>query len=316
MSGTEASPDKYLKFESQEALLNGRAKARLKRKYGRGVYVHRIEERASGDLLVYLGNTIPKDISDSREQDAVMKFINIRDIYTIEAESTGEGYYVIELPERDDIYDGFIDQRNRIIQRLDYTLASIIYEDVFQLTPVRNQLNSIIQIVDWLIEEEPLSAARIDAIQNTENTYEYLNVLEDLEFIRMSDGKVSMGRKMQGGDLIDLDHDRYVKAVVGNIVKDGYTVLQDKLDLWMLGHYPKFSGAYYYPAIQRSDPTLWLDLEAVQENLKDQYGETIDTLYIKSKMRELENADVLQREGDFVQAEPAVYERAASAIPL
>lgn len=316
MAATEAGPMNRLKFRSKEDLLEGQAKVRLKREYGRGVYVNDIKERSDGDLLVYLGNTIPKDVSDRRERDRVLKFINIRDIYTMVAESTGEGYYIIELPSRDKVYDGFVEQRTRIINKLDYTMARVIYEDVFELTPVRNQLNSIIQIVDWILEEEPLAAARIDSIQNTDNTYRYLDVLEELSFLEVNDGMVSMGDKMKGGDLIDLDRDEFVKTVVGNIVKDGYTILQDQLDLWMLGHYPKFSNAYYYPALQREDPDLWLDTKAIQENLKEQYGESHDTLFIKSKLRDLSKAEVLEKDGEYVSAMPSVYNQVARSVSV
>lgn len=316
MATSEPGSINRLRFRDKQSLLNGESKARLKRELGRGVYVNDIEEQPSGDLLVYLGNSVPKDVSDTKNRDGVIKFVNVRDIFTVRAESTGEGYYILDIPDRDEVYEGYLERRQHLIDHLDYELAKVIYDDVFDFVPVRNQLNSVIQIVEWVYEAEPIAAARIDSVQETDNTYDYLDVLEDLSYIRISDGEVSMGEKMQGGELLGLDKMPFIKRVVGNIVKDGYRTLQERLDLWNLGHYPKFSNAYYYPALQKGDPSLWLNAERIQENLDDLYGDFYDTLFIGTKLRELSEADVLEKDGEYVRSNETVYNKVSMEVPI
>lgn len=316
MATTDSGPDYRLKFQHRDEILDGHAETELKRRYGRGIYVNDIREASTGELVISLGNTIPKNVSDSREQDRVLQFINIRDIYTLRGEPTGGGYYIVELPDRDEVYNGFVERRAQIIDRLDYSMAKAIYENVFELTPVKNQLNAIIQIIRWVRERSPLSIERIEDAQGSENTAEYLRILSDLGFLRIEDNEVYPGEKMDAADLIGLDGDDYVKTVVGDIVQAGYNVLQDQLNLRMLSHYPKYSNAYYYSALQRNDPDLWLDIEAISQNYEQQYGDDADWLVVNDKLNELADTNVIQKDGEYVQAKQDVYNQVAQEAPV
>lgn len=316
MSSTSPGADRRLRFQSPESIEHGRAETELKHRYGRGIYVNNITEASNGDLVISIGNTVPKDVSDSLEQDRVLQFINIRDIYTLRGEATGEGAYIVELPERDAVLDGYEQRRQQIIDRLDWSMAKAIYEHVFELTPVKNQLNAVIQIVRWVHEQSELPIERLEDAQGSDNTEEYVQVLADLGFLQFEDGQVKPGDKMQQAQLLDLHGDTYVKTVVGNIVKDGYNVLKDRLELGMLKHYPKFSNAYYFDALQREDPELHLDIDAIARNYERQYGESKDRLVINDKLNELAETDVIRKDGEYVQSNPDVYRQVAQEAPV
>lgn len=316
MNSTDPGPDHLLKFQNSESIKNGRGETELKHRYGRGIYVNDIKEASNGDLVISIGNTVPKDVSDSLEKDRVLQFINIRDIYTLRGEATGEGAYVVELPERDEIYDGLHQRRQQIINRLDWSMAKAIYEHVFELTPVKNQLNAIIQIVRWVHEQSELSLERLENAQGSDNTEEYVQVLANLRFLQFEDGQVSEGSKMQETQFLELDNEDYVKTVVGNVVKDGYNVLKDQRELGMLKHYPKFSNAYYYDALQREDPELHLDIDAIKRNYERQYGEEKDWLVINDKLNELAETKVIRKDGEYVQSNPDVYRQVAQESPV
>ncbi|QIB75370.1 hypothetical protein G3I44_14365 [Halogeometricum borinquense] len=307
MASADRGTDNRLRFRSLEEIRTGRAETELKHRYGRGIYVNEIHEASNEDLVISLGNTVPKDVSDSLEQDRVLQFINIRDIYTLRAEATGEGVYIVDLPDRDEVHDGFLQRRQQIIDRLDWSMAKAIYEHVFELTPVENQLNAIIQLVRWIHEESSIPLERLKDAQGSGNTEEYVQVLSDLGFLAMEGEDVAEGEKMQETQLLELDNDQYVKTVVGNIVKDGYNVLQDRLELRMLRHYPKFCNAYYYDALQRQDPGLHLDVDAVTRNYQRQYGEDIDSFVVNDKLNELAETEVIRKDGEYVQSNPDVY---------
>lgn len=316
MSSIDSGTDNRLKFRSPEAIQHGQAEAELKHRYGRGIYVNDIHETSDDDLVISLGNTVPKDISDSLEQDRVLQFINIRDIYTLRGEATGEGVYVVDLPDRDDIHKGFLQRRQQIIDRLDWSMAKAIYEHVFEFTPVENQLNAIIQLVRWVHEESSISLSRLRSAQGSDNTEEYVQVLSDLDYLYVEDEEVTEGEKMQEAHLLELDSDDYVKTVIGNIVKDGYNVLQDRLELRMLSHYPKFCNAYYYDALQRQDPGLHLDVDVITQNYERQYHEEIDSFVVNDRLDELAEAQVIQKDGEYVQSNPEVYRQVAQESPV
>lgn len=316
MSSTDTGPENRLRFHSLEEIRHGQAETELKHRYGRGIYVNDIHETSSGDLVISLGNTVPKDISDSLEQDRVLQFINIRNIYTLRGEATGEGAYIVDLPDRDDVHKGFVQRRQQIINRLDWSMAKAIYEHVFELTPVENQLNAIIQLVRWVHEEKSIPLSRLKDAQGSGNTEEYVQVLSDLGFLTLDGETVAEGRKMQETQLLKLDNDQYVKTVIGNIVKEGYNVLQDRLELRMLRHYPKFCNSYYYDALQRQDPSLHLDVDAITRNYQRQYGEDIDSFVVNDKLNELAETEVIQKDGEYVQSNPNVYRQVAQEAPV
>ncbi|MFC5366288.1 hypothetical protein [Salinirubrum litoreum] len=316
MSSTDWSTGSRLKFRNPEEIKYGRAESQLKHRYGRGIYVNDIYEASNEDLVISLGNTVPKDVSDSLEQDRVLQFINIRDIYTLRGEATGEGVYVVDLPDRDEVHKGFVQRRRQIIDRLDWSMAKAIYEHVFELTPVENQLNAIIQLVRWVHEESSIPLTRLKDAQGSDNTEEYVHVLSDLGFLELDDGDVVEGEKMQETQLLELDNEDYVKTVIGNIVKEGYNVLQDRLELRMLRHYPKFCNAYYYDALQRQDPGLHLDVDAVTKNYNRQYDEDIDSFVVRDKLNELAETSVIRMQDGYVQSSPDVYQQVSQEAPV
>lgn len=316
MATTDPGPENRLRFKRKQDVKNGTALAELKHRYGRGIYVNDIHETSEEDLVLTLANSVPRDVSDSREQDRVMQFVNIREIYHLRAESTGEGHYIVDLPERDEVHDGFVERREQIIDKLEYRMANIIYDNVFDLTPVKNQLNAIIQIIRWTRDNHPLRVDRIVEAQRSDNTEKYIQVLADLHFIDIEHGHAYPGDKMRSADLQRLEEDEYLRQIIGDIVKDGYHVLKERLDLGMLKHYPKYSNAYYETALQREEPKLWLDVDTVCRNYRRQYDEEVDWLVMNDKLNELEDTDVLRKDGEYVQSRTDVYDQMAQVATV
>ncbi|MUV61741.1 hypothetical protein [Halobacterium sp. CBA1126] len=287
---------------------------RLKRRFGRGVFVQESLETPDENLVIKLGTSYPKDVSDRRERDNVMKFINLGDVETLYAEPTGEGYYTVELPDRSELKNSAQERRSEIIGQLDWSTAKAIYDDVYQLNPVRNQLNSLIQIIRWLHREPELSVERVDDIQRTDNSREYLRVMHDLGFVNLDEENdiVKPGGKMEGAEAKviedeNLDEDDFEKVVIGHLIKDGYNVLRDQLDLRMLNHFPKYANSFYYTALQRGTHEVHLDNTALIENLSREWGEDVDPLQLEDKLNKLEEVGVIEREGEYVTGKEDVY---------
>lgn len=85
-----------------------------------------------------------------------------------------------------------------ILAHLDTSMARAIFERVYKLPPVRNQLNSVIGIVDYVREDASISISRIEDPQTTENTRKYISALEDHGFFRVDeDEMVYHGSKIE-----------------------------------------------------------------------------------------------------------------------
>lgn len=303
-----------IRFTNQRELETA-GEAILKHRYGRGIYIQEVEESNEGHLRVRLGNTVPKDLSDSLERDGVLKFNSVRHIHTLRAEPTN-GHYIIELPDRGDIYDGYKNREQDIIEQLDYSMAKSIYEDVLHFGEVENQLTPIRQIFRWVWERGPLSIEAIKRNQRSKNTDLYLNVLSELEYIWVEGGEVHAGERMNSAEFQGLDSQQFIESIMGDLVQRGYHTLRDRCDLRMLSHYPQFSGAYYYDAIQRQDPEFHLNIETITENLWEQYGKRYGELYVDDKLAQLSNVGVLEKEGDYVSADTDVFEQVSRDVPL
>jgi len=300
----------YLIFNDPNAI--GELEYTLSERYTRGLYIQDHYQASNDRIAVEVGVAFPKDVSDCRERDNVIKHINVGAVETLYAEPTGEGYYEIDLPERSDLHSEFVKQRHKIASKLDYSMAKAIYSDVYQLDPVNNQLNSLIQIVRWTRKESELRVERLDGIQRSSNTRDYLRVLEDLNFLRIKDGVIYPGERAEAADMQDLTLDEYEKAVVGTVIEESYNTLRDQLNLRMLNHFPKFANSYYYSAIQKRDRDLWLDTEALRKNLYYEWGDDVDPLVLDDKLRKLEEVDVIRRDGDYVTGNPDIYDEVAT----
>jgi len=238
--------------------------------------------------------------------------VNIGDVKTLYASPMDEGYYRMKLPERSDLYAAFKERHKDILTRLDWSMARAIYSKVYELTPVRNQLNSVIEIVDFIRHEAPDSVRRLENAQTTSNTRDYLDVFEELGYVRIEDGTMYQGPKMESADMQGLQEE----DIIGDIIDEGYYLLRQKLGLAMLNHFPKFANAYYLSALRRSDPELHLSVEDIAENLQAEYqDDTTDTWKLGRKLDSLHDVGVLKFQDKEVTSREDVYNSVEPNIP-
>lgn len=315
MSTAESSPDDPFKVQHIEALQGGVAESRLKRHLGRSIYVQNVEKLADGNVEITLGNASPRNLSDCRDQDNVLKFITIRDVYSIHAEATGGGYYILDLPDRSAVVEGIGEREREILDKLDFSLAQAIYSKVYDLPKVRTQLNPILQILRWTRNQSDLTIGRVEQNQRSHNNREYIDLLESFGYIERSDRRIKPGVRLQSADLNEYDWDEFGRAFLGDIVQRGYMTIRDDLKISMLGHYQKYSGAYYYDAIQRGDKSLWLDIETIADNLKEMHDEDRGSYYLHDKLGELDSVGVIEKDGEFVRSDTDVFDTVAKNTP-
>lgn len=306
---------KRLRYDSKDDL-ESHLEPDLKRIYSRGIYVDHVYEAKDESLVVHLGNVVPKDVSDSRDDDRVLKFIDIDAIYDLTAEPTNVGY-IVELPARNAVYDGYIDRRNEILHRLDVSLAKDIYKQLVKLPAIQLQLNPIKEILQFTRQHSPeISINDVQEIQNSPNTDEYIEVLTEVGFITVDDeGMLYPGEKLDSYDLREISRSEFGQLILGDVVQEAYHTMRDELQLTMLGHYPKFSTAYYFAAIQRDDPELWLDVSAVQRNLSDWYDKEIHEFVVQSKLEDLAEVEVLTQDGELFSGNKAIYHDVRERVP-
>jgi hypothetical protein len=304
-----------IKFQSREQI-PGIVEGRLKHRYSQGVFIQDEWEAPNGEVVIKLGVAYPKDVSDVRARDNVLKFINLDDVATLRAEPTGNGYFQVDLPDRDEVYSEFQARREEVRDQLDLSMARAIYERVYNLSPVRNQLNSIVQIVRWIRRDPPLSVAYFEDTQRTDNTERYLNALEALDFLRIDDGMVYPGEKIEAADDQGLGRKEYEKRILGLIIEDGYSYLRDQLDLRMLKHFPMYANGYYFNALQRQRADLWVDIDNIRSTIEMEYGGDMDRNILEDKLFDLHDAEVIRKDGGEVRGRSEIFEQVNSGTPL
>ncbi|QOS13594.1 uncharacterized protein HfgLR_21910 (plasmid) [Haloferax gibbonsii] len=295
--------------------IEGQIEAHIRYHFSRRLFVQSTE-KVDDDLLITLGLSYPRDVSDCRDRDNVIKMVNIGNIETLHAYPVGQSHYQIDLPEPSELYNSYKEKHEELMTELDWTMASTIYEKIYNLSPVRNQLNSVIEIADFVRNDSPFSTETLDDWLTTDNTEKYVEVLSDLDFIRIDeDGMVLPGKKIESADIQRLDQEEYEKKVVGKIINDGYASLKNKLQLGMLSHFPKYANAYYVSAFRKNDPSLWLSVDDVVHNLRTEYYDNTPRPKVRRKLRSLDKAGVLRFEDHQVRARDEVYNTAMKGIP-
>ena len=285
---------------------------KLKRRFGKGIFVDKWDEATDDSYVIQLGIIVPKDVSDCREPDRVLKFISYKPVYTLTAEPNGDSF-LIELPGRSKIQEGFSDRKQELAQRLDTSVARTIYSELAQFTAVEQQLGAVKMIL-WVIREKhPVSEDLIYDMRgrdNEEQTEQYLQVLKDTQFIEDTDEGLMPAENLRAHDEHSVESDEFSKLVLGQIVNRAYSTLRDELNLTLLQHYPKFAGAYYFSALQKDDPKLELDSHAILQNLRTVYDDTDTHRYeLEKKLSDLAKAGVVRHEGKYFKADPDVYSK-------
>lgn len=299
--------DRKIKFTDGEAI-ESVVEPELKYRYGPGIYTHDISETPSGDLVIHIGNEIIKDLSDCREEDNVIKFVPIDDIYQLKAENTNDSY-TIDLPERDIIIENYYNRKSDIIDQIDHSMARMIYAEVSYFGDVTNQLTPVRQVLHWARTREDVHVHDVHSNQRSNQTSEVLSLLQDLDYIFIDEeGIIHQGEMLDSLDLSNVLQEDFNEVVLGDVIQRSYKQLVERLDLTILTHYPRISGAYYIDSLQKSDPELWLDLNVIIHNLKEYFGSGFKPLYIEEKLAQLSYLDIIEKEGDYVQANTEVYE--------
>jgi hypothetical protein len=325
---------------------------KLKRKYGRGIYISGYTKSSDGALFVELGNTSPKDVSDCRKRDRVLKFIEYEGIYTLEAEPV-EGGYLIELPDRKEVFRNFQDEKRKLARELDRTTARAIYRKLTGFSSVKNQLGAIESILRTVREEGPISSDTLHQVRGTSSedkrkTEAYLRLLEDTDFVRIENkkerdseketkseeiGKIGLmrstntvnpetertirsGKNLDAYDEKEIGTESFKELVLGNVVHEAFSTLKDELNITLLSHYPKYANLYYFTAIERGDSEVRLNVEAAKENLHSLYGEDEHEITVRQKLDDLVDVDVIEKEDNYYYSNENVYNSIVSQAPV
>jgi hypothetical protein len=323
---------------SEQSEIEGSVEYQLKRKYGRGIFVDNYTQTSDGTVFIELGNASPKDVSDCRDHDRVLKFIEYESIYQIKADPVENGY-LINLPEREEVHSGFLDQKRQLARRLDRSMAKAVYEKLVTFPEVENQLGAIKAILRTVREEAPIAVETIHDVRGTtgkerEKTEAYIRLLADTEFLRVEktgeevtetthqktlgdspvlkdeDGEriLRAGKNLDAYDEKGVGTDEFNKIVLGQVIDKAYSTLKDERNLTLLAHYPKFANAYYFTALERSKPDIYLDAERARENIKSLYGDDENEILVRQKLDDLADVGVVRKEGEFYQSDSDVYQ--------
>lgn len=279
--------------------------------YSRRLFVQDIKDLENG-YSVRVGIAYPRDVSDCRAQDNVLKMVNIGDVETFQATPVEGDYYKINLPDRSDIYSSFQEQQSNLLAQLDGSMASAIYEKVYQMSPVRTQLNAIVELIDYVRNDGPLPLHRLEDIQSTSKTQQYVEALEDLDFLRVDEsGMVHSGGKIDAAD----DQGWGDEKVIGQVIQDGYSVFRQKFGLSMLNHFPVFANGYYLSAFRRRKPDLYLTKEDIVQNLQTEYHRDADPLKVDRKLESLDEVGVLEYVDNEVSSVREIYDEVSQNLP-
>lgn len=317
MAGSTQEPRNKIRFQ-EPSEIEEEVELKIKRRLGRGLFVDDYDVLDDGPINIWLGNVVPKDVSDCREKDRVLNFITYTPIFEMQAEPTGNGY-LIELPDRSEIYDGFVDRKKKLARRLDSSMAKAIYEELVSFTPVENQLSGVKEIL-WVVrEKQPVPEEDIIAMRgkdSEEQTRMYLQVLRETEFIQRRDGDYYTDSNLDAHDELEVESKQFSKLVLGQIVHEAYHTLKDELNLTLLAHYPKYAGSYYFSALKRDKPDLRLDVEAITDNLHVVYGDDEHKYRVEKKLNDLADAGVVHRDDGMFYADPDIYSDVIGETPV
>lgn len=305
-----------LRFENPEEVANS-IEVALKRRYGRGVFIDTYRQANDDTIYIQVGNTVPKNVSDCRDRDAVLKFIEFAPIYTLKAEPVPNGY-VLPLPDRDDLYEGFTAKRQELARKLDRQMARTIYGKIVTFPAVQNQLAGIRDILRTVRDHGPIARSVVHEVrgeEHRETTEQYLDLLDDTGFIRQEGGAdektLYPGEFLDAYDINQVSSSDFDEEILGHVINRAYNTLRDELNLTLLAHYPKYATSYYFSSIQRGDPSLKLDANAATENLATLHDESVHPIKTEQKLDDLTRAGVIEKDDGFYKGNPAVYNQLA-----
>lgn len=318
MSSSSTEPRSKIRF-NEPSDIEDDVELKIKRRFGRGLFVDDYD-RVGDSYIIQVGNQVPKDVSDCRDRDRVLKFISYTPVISLTATEVPNGY-LIELPERSEIIEGFADRKKQVARRLDTSMAKAIYEELATFGPVQTQLSGIKDILWAVREKQPVPESEILDMRGTSSvrqTEMYLQVLRETNFIKRDDEALLYADKnLDIHDQLEIESDQFSKLVLGQVVRRAYHTLKDELNLTLLAHYPKYAGSYYFSALSRDKPDLRLDVETITDNLHTLYGDHhVHRFTVEKKLNELSRVGVVHKEDGLYYGDADVFADVVGQAPV
>lgn len=317
MSAENETPDKVSVTVGEEHEPEVYIEEKLQQVYGSGIYLSDFYEAGTGTISMELGNSFPKDVSDCRPgSKRVIKYIAVDGIADLSAKQEGSKY-IIELESRGDVNKGFIEAKDHLREDLDHAMAKASFEKIAVTPAVENQLNPIKQILRWTRRNHPVDFEEVRKAQDKDGdkTLQYVRTLEELGFIEHKDGKLFAQKALDKYDLDSVQGEEFNEKILGEVIDQGFKRLSQDLGLNILRHLPKFANGYYLDAVERNEPELYLDLEAIRNNIHDWYGysSNLHDFVLQDKLDQLTSLEILEKENkdgeDYYTANRDTYDR-------
>jgi hypothetical protein len=280
--------------------------------YGSGTYLSDFYVTDDGSVSIQLGNSFPKDVTDCRpSEEIVIKFIDIDNITELSG-NKNEGGFRVSLNSRKQVSESLEKEKERLRENLSDATARATYDKIAKTPAVENQLTPIKQILRWTRLYHPASFNEVKQAQNKDGdkTYKYVKTLESLGFVRFDGEKIYAKEPLDKYDLEQISTKEFNEKILAEVVERGYKHLSEQLGLNILRHLPKFANSYYFDAVEKNDPNLHLDLEAIRSNIRSLYGyqSGLHDWVLKDKMDELVSLDILSNDDEYYYADQTTFQ--------
>jgi hypothetical protein len=316
MSESRTTPEEIYVSATEDLEDKTAIERKLTQIYGSGTYLSDFYVTEDGTISVQIGNSFPKDVTDCRPgEERVIKFIDIDDIAELSGYKHKDGYK-ISLSSREEVSEALQDKKEQLRENLSNATVRATYDKIAQTPAVENQLTPIKQILRWtrLYHPAPFKQVKKAQDKDEDKTYRYVETLETLGFVRFDGENIYAKDPLDKYDLEEISTEKFNEKILAEVVERGYKHLSEQLGLNILRHLPKFANSYYFDAVEKNDPNLHLDLEAIRSNIRNLYGyqSGLHEWVLRDKMDELVSLGILSNDEEYYYADRNTFQEIAA----
>lgn len=291
-------------------------KNQVRRYVGNSVYLGEKFERE--DYKIYqLGMTSMdyiKDLEKGTTTTWFEDFDNVSKIkVNIKPKNNNHLKIEIEIPDREQIQEEFIDKKKINAMKAERKLVEIIYSQISEIPEVRLSFNAIIEILNYICEYEEIDKKTIKAYRNNTQANKYIMFLKTYDYLEEGSEKDIF---YPGKELTNLQSipngglkPENEKSIIKDLLKRGYSYIINELNLKHVIPYSRLSNSYYLSSVE-SDSMIKMDEDYLRDRMKDIYQQSRkkNKMKILKHLNDLDEVGIINKDKNLIYGQDKVYE--------
>jgi len=249
-----------------------------------------------------LCSTYPRIIEDEKSKEIIVRFLNLRDLGTIEINENMKIINATSHKKCEDYLTSRIDLWKKHAEKIVVTASSDVFAKIAEGIHVLNPLRLVLGEITKFKKENNIivEGDEIDQQRRPPKIRQYLELLAELDIVKKVDNGYTYGNVLVG--LLENDSSKKPRELqnilLSHVIKRKYSTLRQVFGITQLEPFVHLANTYYWPSLD-AEKLMHTTRSHLYQRFQDYYDK-VSSWDFNSKLSELIDNDALQDKNGYL----------------